>query len=64
MKDKSPQYTKENLVKHYGESAPSIRTIHEELQKFCESTSDGGRSRYSVHSSIPQIMNNDLETKE
>uniref|UniRef100_T1I7T0 HTH_48 domain-containing protein n=1 Tax=Rhodnius prolixus TaxID=13249 RepID=T1I7T0_RHOPR len=36
MKGKTPQETKEKLVKHYGDSAPSIRTVYKVVSKFSE----------------------------
>uniref|UniRef100_T1IB87 HTH_48 domain-containing protein n=1 Tax=Rhodnius prolixus TaxID=13249 RepID=T1IB87_RHOPR len=34
MKGKTPQETKEKLDKHYGDSAPSIRTVYKWFQNF------------------------------
>ena len=59
MKGKSPQETKEKLDKHYGESAPSIRTVYKWFQNFrCGhmSTSDAERSGCPVEATTPEIV--------
>lgn len=57
MKGKSPQNTKKKLDKHYGESAPSIRTIYKWFQNFRNgymSTSDAERSGRPVEASTSE----------
>jgi hypothetical protein len=59
MKDKSPQETKEKLDKHYGKSAPSIRTVYKWFQNFRSgrmSTSDAERSGFPVETTTPKIV--------
>lgn len=34
MKGKSPQQTKEELGKHYGESTSSVETVYKQFQNF------------------------------
>ena len=57
MKDKSPQETK--LDKHYGDSAPSIRTAYKWFQNFRSGhmdTSDAERSGHFVSATTPEII--------
>ena len=59
MKDKSPQETKEKLDKHYGDSAPSIRTVYKWFQNFRSGhmdTSDAERSGRPVSATTPEII--------
>jgi transposase len=59
MKGKLPPETKEKLDKHYGESAPSIRTVYKWFNNFrCShmSTSDAERSGRPVEATTPEIV--------
>jgi len=59
MKGKSPQETKEKLDKHYGDSAPSIRTVYKWFQNFRSGhmdTSDAKRSGRPVEVTTPEII--------
>ncbi|XP_026828418.1 histone-lysine N-methyltransferase SETMAR-like [Ooceraea biroi] len=55
----SPQETKKKLDKHYGESAPSIRTVYKWFQNFRSghmSTSDVECSGRPVEATTPEII--------
>lgn len=59
MKGKTPQETKEKLDKHYGESAPSIRTVYKWFQNFRTGhmgTSDAERSGRPAEATTPEII--------
>ena len=59
MKGKTPQETKEKLDKHYGDSAPSIRTVYKWFQNFRSGhmgTSDAERSGRPVEVTTPEII--------
>lgn len=59
MKGKTHQETKEKLDKHYGDSAPSIRTVYKWFQNFRSGhmgTSDAERSGRPVEVTTPEII--------
>jgi len=59
MKGKTPQETKEKLDKHYGDSAPSIRTVYKWFQNFRSGhmgTSDAERSGRPVEVTTQEII--------
>ena len=59
MKGKTPQETKEKLDKHYGDSAPSIRTVYKWFQNFRAGhmgTCDAERSGRPVEVTTPEII--------
>jgi len=59
MKGKSPQETKEKLDKHYGKSAPSVKTVCKWFQNFRSghtSTSDTECSGHPVEATTPEIV--------
>jgi ABC-type dipeptide/oligopeptide/nickel transport system permease component len=59
MKCKLPQETKEKLDKHYGKSAPSIRTVYKWFQNFRSGhmgTSNAERSGCPVEATTPEIV--------
>jgi transposase len=59
MKGESPLEIKEKLDKHYGKSAPSIRTVYKWFQNFQSgrtSTCDAERSGRPVEATTPEIF--------
>lgn len=59
LKDKTPQEAKEKLDKHYGDSAPSIRTVYKWFQNFRSGhmgTNDAERSGRPVEVTASEII--------
>uniref|UniRef100_A0A0K2SWW6 Histonelysine Nmethyltransferase SETMARlike [Hydra vulgaris] n=1 Tax=Lepeophtheirus salmonis TaxID=72036 RepID=A0A0K2SWW6_LEPSM len=59
MKGKTPQETKKKLDKHYGDSAPSIRTVYKWIHNFRSGrmdTTDAERSGRPVEVTTPEII--------